>query len=260
MSWGMLRDIDLRRYCDWASIATLLSLALLVSGCSSGGGLGAPAATATDPSAPPASSSATSLKDKISNFFSGSSANSQQAVTGTQQNLDCPTIDIRQGASTLTIGSTASNDDGTSGNTNNGAMALKYQGTFVRAARECAVVGANVVMKVGVEGRIIVGPAGGPGQVDVPLRIAVVNESPTGAKPIVTKFIPIAVTVASATDNPIFTHIEEGLSFPLPSAGDLDNYVVYIGFDPLAPEAQSNQKPKAKPNPKPKAKPAATTG
>ena len=61
-------------------------------------------------------------------------------------------------------------------------MSLKYQGTFVRAARECAVVGGQMVMKVGVEGRIIVGPAGGPGQVDVPLRIAVVDEKPAGSK------------------------------------------------------------------------------
>ena len=65
-------------------------------------------------------------------------------------------------------------------------------------------------MKVGVEGRIIIGPAGGPGQVDVPLRIAVVEETTADTKPIVTKLIRIPVTVASATDNPTFTHIEEG--------------------------------------------------
>jgi hypothetical protein len=256
----MLRNIHVMRCCDRVSIATLFALALLASGCSAIGGFGTPAATTTDSSAAPASSGSPSIKDKISNFFSGSSATSQQAVTGTPQNLDCPTIDIRQGASTLTIGQTASNNDVSSGNTNNGAMALKYQGTFVRAARECAVVGSNVVMKIGVEGRIIVGPAGGAGQVDVPLRIAVVNETAAGTKPVVTKFVRIPVTVASATDNPTFTHIEEGLSFPIPSAGDLDDYIVYIGFDPLAPEAQSSQKPTAKPKAKPKAKPGAGTG
>src|SRR6516165_7443871 len=47
----------------------------------------------------------------------------------------------------------------------NEAMSLKYQGTFVRAARDCAVVSGEMVMRVGVQGRIIVGPAGGPGQV-----------------------------------------------------------------------------------------------
>jgi len=258
----MLRDSHLMRRGDRMSIATLLALALLASGCSAGGGLGTPATTATEPSSTPASpgspsSSTPSLKDKISSFFSGSSAKSPQPVVGAQQqNLDCPFIDIRQGASTLTIGPTGDNGDGNS--TNNGAMSVKYQGTFVRAARECAVVGTNMVMKVGVEGRIIVGPAGGPGQVDVPLRIAVVEETTAGTKPIVTKFIRFPVTVASATDNPTFTHIEEGVTFPLPSAGNLDNYLVYIGFDPLA--AQAQDKPKPQPQPKLKPKPAATTG
>ena len=141
-----------------------------------------------------------------------------------------------------------------SGSTNNGAMAVRYQGTFVRAARECALVGGNVVMKIGVEGRIIIGPAGGPGQVDVPLRIAVVEETTAHTKPIVTQLIRIPVTVPSATENPTFTHIEEGVTFPMPA--NLDNYVVYIGFDPIAAAAQDHPKPAAKP--KPKAKPAKT--
>jgi hypothetical protein len=254
----MLRTNHLMRWSGCASSATLFALALLVSGCSGGLGLGSPSATP-----PPATPSATapsdpSLKDKIASFFAGSSASSPQAVEGAgtpgeQQVFDCPLIDIRQGASTLTIGSPG-DTGGTADTTNNGAMALKYQGTFVRAARECSLVNGQIVMRVGVEGRIVVGPAGGPGQVDVPLRIAVVEETVSGTKPIITKLIHIPVTVASATDNPTFTHIEEGLSFPMPK--DLDSYIVYIGFDPLAMQTQEKPKPK----PKPRTKPPATTG
>lgn len=149
----------------------------------------------------------------------------------------------------MKVGTTGTVSSGESDD--NGAMALKYQGTFVRAARECALVAGQLVMKVGVEGRIIVGPAGGPGQVVVPLRIAVVQESAKGTKPIVTKFIQIPVTVASPADNPTFTHVEEGLSFPMPR--DLDDYIVYIGFDPLSLQAQ--QHPAAKPKPKSKRPP-----
>ena len=61
-------------------------------------------------------------------------------------------------------------------------MALKYQGTFVRAARQCAVVAGQMVMKVGVRGTHHIGPAGGPGEIDVPLRIAVVDEPPAHRK------------------------------------------------------------------------------
>jgi hypothetical protein len=234
-----------RRRSHCASTAALFFLALLASGCSGGSLLG------TTPSAPAAgapASSSPSFTDKISGFFSRSTATSQQSVTGTTQEIDCPLINIRSGASTLTIGATSSSA-GDANSTNNGAMAVRYQGTFVRAARECALVGGNVVMKIGVEGRIIVGPAGGPGQVDVPLRIAVVEETTARTKPIVTQLIRIPVTVASATENPTFTHIEEGVTFPMPA--NLDNYIVYIGFDPIAAAAQDHPKPAPKPKPKP---------
>jgi hypothetical protein len=246
----MLRDNHLMRWGDRVPIATLLSLALFASGCSGGLGLGTPSSPTAEPPPAPGSAPSPSFKDKISGFFSGSSARSPQTVTGTPEVLDCPLIDIRQGASTLTIGRTGNGDD----STNNGAMAVKYQGTFVRAARECAAVGTTMVMKIGVEGRIIIGPAGGPGQIEVPLRIAVVKETPAGTQPIVTKFTRIPVTVASDTDNPTFTHIEEGVTFPMPSSADIDNYIVYIGFDPLAAQPPAAAKPK--PKPKPKSKPA----
>jgi hypothetical protein len=238
---------------DRLSIAPLLLLALLMTGCSGGSLLGTSSTPSTDAAAPPSSSP--SFKDKISSFFSNSTATSQQGVAGAAQEVDCPLINIRQGASTLTIGATANNNANTD-STDNGAMAVRYQGTFVRAARECTLIAGNVVMKVGVEGRIIVGPAGGPGQVDVPLRIAVVDETAVRTKPIVTKFVRIPVTVASATDNPTFTHIEEDVTFPMPN--DIENYIVYVGFDPLA--AQAQDRPKAAPKPKPKAKPTAKTG
>jgi hypothetical protein len=235
-----------RSHC--APIATLLLLALLASGCSGTSLTGTPPAAG----APPASSSP-SFTDKISGFFSRSTATSQQSVTGTTQEIDCPLINIRSGASTLTIGATGSSaSDSDSDSTNNGAMAVRYQGTFVRAARECALVGGNVVMKIGVEGRIIIGPSGGPGQVDVPLRIAVVEETTAHTKPIFTQLIRIPVTVVSATENPTFTHIEEGVTFPIPA--NLDNYVVYIGFDPIAAAAQDHPKPAPKPKPKAKTK------
>jgi hypothetical protein len=248
---GMLRDDHQISRWDRAPIAAVLLLTLLAPGCSGSGGVGTPAATASDPSAPPSASSSPTLREKLSNLFSGSSARSPQAVANAGPDVSCPFIDIRQGASTLTVGPTG----------DNAAMGLKYQGTFVRAARDCAVVNGQIVMNIGVEGRIVVGPAGGPGQVNVPLRIAVVQENVKGSKTIVTKLIRIPVTVQSNTDNPLFTHIEEGLTFPMPAGGDLDDYTVYIGFDPLAADAQDKEKskPKARPRGKPKPKPTAST-
>lgn len=252
----MLRDFHRKAWCDRVPVAGLLALALLASGCSSCSTIGSPgtAAAPADASAAPSSSGSTSFKDKISNFFSGATQRDPQPVTNAQApDLDCPFIDIRQGASTLTIPPPP--PDGA-----NEAMTLKYQGIFVRAARDCTVVSGQMVLRVGIQGRIIVGPAGGPGQVDVPLRVAVVTSPQAGSKLVVTKLIHIPVAVGPNDGNVDFTHIEEGLSFPMPSAAALDSYIIYIGFDPGGAAAQPKAKPAPRIKPKPKSNPNAPTG
>lgn len=232
---------------------------VLLAGCS-GGGAGAPATTASTGSAlpaptstgapppAPAAPSTPSFKDKIAGFFSRATQKEPQPVTNAQPDVECPLLDIRQGASTLTFPPPP--PDGS-----NEAMALKYQGMFVRAARDCAVVNGQMVMRVGVQGRIIVGPAGGAGQIDVPLRIAVVSAPITAPKTVVTRLIRIPVTIGANDPNVDFTHIEEGLSFPMPSSSS-DPYLVYIGFDPYgAAAADQAKKPAPAKKPKPTAKP-----
>ena len=49
-----------------------------------------------------------------------------------------------------------------------------------------------MTIKLGVQGRIILGPGGGPGQVDVPLRFALVEEG-MQPKTIWTKFYQVPV-------------------------------------------------------------------
>jgi hypothetical protein len=261
MSAGMSGNVNSMRRSDRFAIAALMvSLSLLASGCGGGSLFGGPTAAAPPPATtaaapPPAGASGSSSSSYLTNFFSGSSDKGAQAVAGATPDVECPFIDIRAGASTLTV-----NAGGDSASGANTAMSLKYQGTFVRAARQCSVAAGQMTIKVGVEGRIILGPAGGPGQVDVPLRIAIVDESPAGSKLIVTRLIHIPVMVQSANDNPAFAHVEDGLTFPLPpSSNALARYIIYIGFDSLAAEA--DKKPPPKPKHKPSAsKPAPGTG
>ncbi len=227
------------RLCGRAVIAPWLLVAFLVGGCAAGGGPGAPAAA-------PETQHGYSGSGTLSDYFaSSSSAKAPQTATGAQPDVNCPPVEIRRGASTLTIGP----------NGDKSAMTLKYQGTFVRAARECAVADGNLVMKVGVEGRVIVGPAGGPGQIDVPLRFAVVMETPSGGmRPIATKFVIVPVAIGANVGNLTFAHVEDAMTVPLPApTSQLDDYVVYVGFDPVTAAAQAKQpsttRPKSKPKP-----------
>lgn len=205
--------------------AALLTAGLVLTGCS-GGSISNPLP---------------SMTNRLPNWFSSSST-TVAAAPGTpaapSMDEDCPVADIRRGASTLQVamkgeGAPTAND-------------LHYQLTFIELARQCTLLGNTVRMRVGVQGRVIVGPAGAPSQVDVPLRYAVIREG-VEPKTIITKFKRFPVAVPASAESAVFTDIEEDLSFPLPSQAELQSYVVYVGFDDDGDRGARRPPPKKSP-------------
>jgi hypothetical protein len=179
------------------------------------------------------------ITDRMKSFFGFGSSTPQPgapASAGPPEEIECPDVSVRQGASTLAI-STAGNEAS--------PMSTRYQVTIGQTARECAALGGVMTMKVGVQGRVLLGPAGGPGRVDVPLRVAVVEEGTT-PKPVVSKLYRITVDVPPGQTMVPFTHVDQDLTFPMPRGDALDNYVVYVGFDPSAGPAKPERKQKKK--------------
>lgn len=162
--------------------------------------------------------------------------------------VECPGVTIRNGASTLTIGKNP-------GDAEPSALDVRYQGSILRTARECHVNAGVMSMKVGIEGRVITGPAGEAGTITVPLRVAVVQEG-ISPKTIVSKFGREQVTLNNSVDRVTFTHVDSEISFPMPARpADIDAYVVYVGFDPqgeLPPKLKKKPAPKQKPSAKPR--------
>jgi hypothetical protein len=204
-------------------VAALSICAALLTGCSGTerlfGSSSEPETTAsTNPS----------LTDRMSNLFGASRQASAQATGSvSSDDIDCPNVDIRPGSSTLAIAGTG---------TGSSTLDLRYQASIGRTARECALLGATMTMKVGVQGRVMLGPNGGPGQVDIPLRYALVHEGPE-PKTIVTKLHRFPVTIGPGQTGVSFTHIEEDLTIPVPDPIALQSYVIYVGFDPDAKPA-----------------------
>jgi hypothetical protein len=186
-------------------------------------------------------SSEGSFGSRFTNFFSGATPGVTQPAsrTASAPDIECPGVDIRTGASTLNIA--AKTTQATAGD-------LRYQLSFGQTARECLVQGSELTIKVGVQGRVILGPMGSPGQVDIPLRYAVVREGPE-PRTIVTKFKRIPLIIAPDQNHVQFVDIEEGLTFPMPSGSELGAYVVYVGFDEIGD--RNEKKPPAKTAKKP---------
>ncbi len=150
---------------------------------------------------------------------------------------DCPTVDVRQGASTFSVNTAAKNPEDS---------ALRYQGSFSQTARSCTRNGNMLSIKLGVQGRLILGPGGTPGQVEVPLRMALVEEG-IQPKTVWTKFHPVPVMIGEGQPSVSFTYIEEDLTVPMPDKSKLEAYIIYIGFDPLSAAARQKKAPPPKP-------------
>ena len=104
-----------------------------------------------------------------------------------------------------------------------------------------------VSIKVGIQGRVILGPQGVPGTVDVPIRYAVVFDG-VPQRTVTTRLERVSVTVPPDDTNVLFSHVVEGLDFPMPAkTGDIDAYVVYIGFDPVAAQEMDRRRPAPRP-------------
>ncbi len=204
-----------------------LGAALLVSGCGStsgvdlGGGVG----------------------DRFSQLFGGGSANSSgtsaqlvgtppsAGLTAGQVQDNCPEARVRDGASTLAIGLPGKQASGAD---------LRYQVTITRIARDCTLVGGQIQARIGVQGRVIVGPAGAPASVDIPLRIAVVEDT-LQPKAIASKFYRTGVSL-NGQENVPFSFVAEDVMYPVPAPGVADSYVFYVGFDPEGGRVQPPRK------------------
>jgi hypothetical protein len=227
----------------WRLPAVAVVAAGALAACSSFGGLSgdsappAPASTTAAATPAPASSNA-SFASRVKSFFAGDSGNlnspAPQAAAGAAE-IECPGVEQRQGAATMAV-----NNPGAE----NTALSLRYQASFTQTARECIVRGNNLTIKVGVQGRVVIGPAGGPGSINIPLRYALVRE---GAEPktLWTKLFMVPVTIPDNQLNLPWLHIEEEMTVPRPSDAEIEAYVIYIGFDPEG--AGAKPKPAAKP-------------
>jgi len=205
----------------WRGVAVMTIAATVLSGCGGGSLFG---------SGP--SDASASISDRFGQLFgSKSQAIGEQPPAAEQNEVTCPTVAIRPGASTYAVGMPGK---GTTGSD------LRYQATITRTARDCTLAGGQVTARIGIQGRVIAGPAGAPDAVDVPLRVAVVQDGVT-PKTIFTKAYQTRVSM-SADGSVVFSLVAEDVSYPVPAGGAGDSYVFYLGFDPQA----------LKPEPKPR--------
>jgi hypothetical protein len=181
--------------------------------------------------------SAQSITDRFKSLFGGKSdepnPEAQKAQEETRKageytgDLTCPDVKIRAGASTYAVAAPGKQPVGND---------LRFQASITRTARECSLNGGVISARIGIQGRVIAGPAGAPSSIQVPIRVAVVQGG-VSEKTIATKAYQTTVNMTETGSEP-FTMVAEDLVYPAPSGALGDSYIFYIGFDPqsLKPE------------------------
>jgi hypothetical protein len=221
----MMRAVEAGRAGRLRMVLALAVAGAALSGCGGGSMFGA--GSSSD------SSSSPSIGSRFSQLFgSKSQAVGETAPAPVDNELSCPPVSIRAGASTYAVAAPGKQPVGND---------LRFQASITRTARDCRQTGDQITARIGILGRVIAGPAGNPAAVEIPLRVAVVQGG-VQEKTITTKVYRTTVSMNEEGSVP-FSMVAEDLVYPVPPGAVADSYIFYIGFDPQA----------LTPEPKPKA-------
>lgn len=190
-------------------------LALALAGCNM---FGSDKPVASAPKAPPSDST-------FSNLFKYGSTSAPEIneMEIVDAEFACPQIEILDGAAAMRI---------------NAGDSVKSQISIGKTARECQISGDTVTMRVGVEGRALLGSGGSPGTYVAPVRIVVKD----GDKVLVSRIQRKSVTIPPGDTQAAFVIVEEGITAP--KGGDLS---LLVGLDPSG-RAEAPAKRKKKTN------------
>jgi len=183
-------------------------LALALSGCGVGALMGGGSTT---------TGAVTSAQPDLAD-----SSASQAEIAAVAENAlpaiatECPPIKVRNGGEALF--SYANNKVGD-------PRQLRFQAVIDKQSRNCIVSNGLITVKMGVIGRVLLGPAGEPKQYDVPLRFAVERDDLA----VFSQVYDIPVTVTADTESQDFVKIVDNVAIPYVGG---ENIVIWVGFDP----------------------------
>jgi len=130
------------------------------------------------------------------------------------EDLDCPDVGVAEGGASARVGGATSQE-------------VRYQFSIGDVARECDPQGNQFALKVGVAGRLLIGPAGSPGAYTTTLHVQVKRDD--DGKMLVDKAYKIAVDTAGALQGP-FNFVTEPMLLPLTRARLDQDYSIIVAL------------------------------
>lgn len=236
------------------ALVLLPALALLLAGCAGGigGGNGNEGPMGSGDAGNQGLFGSTMQTTTVSPTAAASNAGGTPAGTAAvtpgdadPSQFTCPPVQVRGGAAAWQV--TDPQDGG-----------VRYQATLGQFSRECRFTAPDMNIRIGIQGRVLLGAKGGPGKVNVPIRLAVVEEGPE-PKSVWTKFYSVPVEIGAGVMQVDFGIVADDVNFPRPTPAASERYVIYVGFDPQGAQEkpQRQQRPATQARPRPQSQSAA---
>jgi hypothetical protein len=145
--------------------------------------------------------------------FNSTTAPEPTDMTKRTVNVDCPVVDVLEGGGYMQIGSGAG---------------LRQQFTIGETSRECSVVNGQIVIRVGVSGRVVAGPAGGAGNFTIPIRVGVRRED--DQKIVTSKVFNVPASIPAGQGSSTFAFVSDPVSVPYTRDEANEDYMVIVGI------------------------------
>ncbi|KAF0230343.1 MAG: hypothetical protein FD175_1665 [Beijerinckiaceae bacterium] len=118
------------------------------------------------------------------------------------------------------------------------ARGISHQAAINDLARECSFSGGTMRVKVGIQGRLILGDAGKPGTYTIPVRLAVRANGQT----VYSKALPTSVVIPPNDTQAAFVVIDDTINVPITAEDPGEAYSILIGLDPQGAKAAPGKK------------------
>ncbi len=129
---------------------------------------------------------------------------------------DCPVVFIDNGASMIRMPQDAD------------ASSVRYQLSIDQTARECLIEGENVSIKLGIEGGVVLGPAGAPGSFTATIAVALRRLKDYSL--VSSKSYQVSATVSPGGTRGDYRLLADPISVPLVSKRAHEDYEIIVGF------------------------------
>lgn len=127
----------------------------------------------------------------------------------------CPPITLRDGTASYRTFAKGGKDDPTK---------VVYQASLADTTRQCVQSEDSLKVTVVAQGRVVAGPAGGPGKLTMPIRVAATD----GEKTLYSELTQYPVEVPPGSTNAQFVFTKADVTLPAGAGADAK---IFIGFD-----------------------------